>query len=151
VLLVPELPLSEDAALVLALAGTAIRFADSPESEAEHWLRIMRMHGEVGSAMQGLGVGEKPLQPAGGERSNGNSGRFRRGGGNMVELARTRAAENAFNRGADLVGTVDVLHAVSGIYGSYFDHVLYERGATLEELSERLAGAPEERSAAKHS
>lgn len=147
----PDLPLSEDAALVLALAGTAIRFADSPESEAEHWLRILRMHGEVGSAMQGLGVGEKPLQPGDAASQNGNTGRFRRGGDNMVALARTRAAENAFNRGADLVGTVDILHAVSGIYGSYFDHVLYARGATLEELTERLSGAPEERSAAKHS
>src|SRR5437764_11032341 len=115
---VPDLPLSEDAALVLALAGTAIRFADSPESEAEHWLRIMRMHGEVGSAMQALGVGEKPLDPN--ERPRGNRGtqRFRRGGENTVELARTRAAENAVARGAELVGTVDVLQAVADIYGS---------------------------------
>jgi hypothetical protein len=148
---VPDLPLSEDAALVLALAGTAIRFADSPESEAEHWLRIMRMHGEVGAAMQGIGVGEKPLQPAEPASSNGGGGRFRRGGDNMAELGRSRAAENAFNRGAELVGTVDVLHAVSSIYGSYFEQVLYARGATFEELSERLTGAPEERSAAKHS
>jgi hypothetical protein len=148
---VPDLPLSEDAALVLALAGTAIRFADSPESEAEHWLRILRMHGEVGSAMQALGVGEKPLDPQ--ERMPGSSGsqRFRRGGENMVEMARTRAAENAVERGAGLVGTVDVLHAVAGLYGSYFEDVLYSRGPTLDELKERLASAPEERSAAKHS
>jgi hypothetical protein len=146
---VPDLPLSEDSALVLALAGTAIRFADSPESEAEHWLRILRMHGEVGTAMQALGVGEKPLDPS--ERLPGSGAqRFRRGGGNMVQLARTRAAENAARRGSDLVGTVDVLEAVAGIYGSFFDDVLYARGATLEELRERLAGAPDERSAAKH-
>jgi hypothetical protein len=148
---VPDLPLSEDAALVLALAGTAIRFADSPESEAEHWLRILRMHGEVGSAMQALGVGEKPLDPQ--ERMPGSSGsqRFRRGGDNMVEMARTRAADNAVERGAAMLGTVDVLQAVAGIYGSYFEDVLYSRGATLDELNEKLAGAPEERSAAKHS
>jgi hypothetical protein len=147
---VPDLPLSEDAALVLALAGTAIRFADSPESEAEHWLRSLRMHGEVGSAMQALGVGEKPLDPA--ERMPGSSGtqRFRRGGGNTVEMARTRAAENAVMRGAQLVGTVDVLQAVADIYGTYFEDVLYSRGPTLEELNEKLASAPEERSAAKH-
>lgn len=146
----PDLPLSEDAALVLALAGTAIRFADSPESEAEHWLRILRMHGEVGSAMQGLGVGEKPLDPQ--ERMPGSSGsqRFRRGGENMVPMARSRAAESAVERGSQMVGTVDVLHAVAGIYGTYFADALYARGAALEELEERLAGAPEERSAAKH-
>jgi len=148
---VPDLPLSEDAALVLALAGTAIRFADSPESEAEHWLRILRMHGEVGSAMQALGVGEKPLDPQERMPGSGGSQRFRRGGDNMVEMARTQAAENAVERRAGLVGTVDVLRAVAGIYGSYFEDVLYSRGATLEELNEKLAGAPEERSAAKHS
>lgn len=147
----PDLPLSEDAALVLALAGTAIRFADSPESEAEHWLRILRMHGEVGSAMQALGVGEKPLDPQERMPGSGGSQRFRRGGDNMVEMARTQAAENAVERRAGLVGTVDVLRAVAGIYGSYFEDVLYSRGATLEELNEKLAGAPEERSAAKHS
>lgn len=143
----PDLPLSEDAALVLALAGTAIRFADSAQSEAEHWLRILRMHGEVGTAMQALGVGEKPLDPS----QNGHSTqRFRRGGENMVELARTRAAEVASERGSVLVGTVDVLHAVGDIYGSYFENVLYSRGPTLAELNERLASAPEERSAVKH-
>ena len=147
----PDLPLSEDAALVLALAGTAIRFADSPESEAEHWLRILRMHGEVGAAMQALGVGEKPLDPNEMTRTSRGTQRFRRGGENTVELARTRAAENAAARGAELVGTVDVLDAVASIYGTYFQDVLYARGPTLDELNEKLAGAPEERSAAKHS
>lgn len=143
----PDLPLSEDAALVLALAGTAIRFADSPQSEAEHWLRILRMHGEVGSAMQALGVGEKPLDPADSGRA---TQRFRRGGGNIVELARARAAEEAVQRGAVLVGTVDVLRAVGNIYGSYFEDVLYSRGPTLDELNERLASAPDEPSAVQH-
>jgi hypothetical protein len=132
---------------VLALAGTAIRFADSPQSEAEHWLRILRMHGEVGSAMQALGVGEKPLNPADASRA---TQRFRRGGGNIVELARARAAQEAIQRGAGLVGTVHVLHAVGNIYGSYFEEVLYSRGPTLDELKERLAGAPDERSAVQH-
>ncbi len=143
----PDLPLSEDAALVLALAGTAIRFADSPESEAEHWLRILRMHGEVGSAMQALGVGEKPLLPSEGARA---TQRFRRGGGNIVELARARAAQEAARRGAGLVGTVDVLHAVGNIYGTYFEEVLYSRGPTLDEVKERLASAPDEPSAVQH-
>lgn len=147
----PDLPLSEDAALVLALAGTAIRFADSAESEAEHWLRILRMHGEVGAAMQALGVGEKPLDPNEVARTSRGTQRFRRGGENTVELARTRAAEKAVARGSDLVGTVDVLHAVADIYGSYFEDVLYARGPRLAELDEKLAEAPEEPSAAKHS
>jgi hypothetical protein len=108
------------------------------------------MHGEVGAAMQALGVGEKPLDPDENLRGNRGTQRFRRGGENVVELARTRAAENAVERGADLVGTVDVLQAVAGIYGSVFEDVLYSRGPTMDELNERLSGAPEERSATKH-
>ena len=40
-----HIPLSQDAALVVALAGTAIPFAHSAEDEAERWLRAMRLHG----------------------------------------------------------------------------------------------------------
>ena len=40
---------------------------------------------------------------------------------------------------------------LASIYGSYFEEVLEARGASFEELSQRLYGAPEEHSAAKHS
>ena len=54
-------PLSQDAALVVAFAGTAMPFAHSAEDEAERWLRALRLHGQVGAALQALGVGEAPL------------------------------------------------------------------------------------------
>jgi hypothetical protein len=142
-----DLALSEDAAVVLALAGTAIPFSDSAESEAEHWLRILRMHGEVGSAMQALGVGERPLE---GERKPEAGARFRRGGENVVDLITARAVKIARTRSATMVGTVDVFEAVRDIYGSYFDDVLYSHGSSAEELLERLATAPEERRSAAH-
>src|SRR6185312_7508690 len=141
-----DLALSEDAAVVLALAGTAIPFSDSPASEAEHWLRILRMHGEVGSAMQALGVGERPLD----ERKHVEGQRFRRGGENVVDLVTARAVKIARTRSATMVGTVDVFEAVRDIYGSFFDDVLYSHGASAEELLERLATAPEERRSAAH-
>ena len=53
--------LSQDAAIVLALAETAIPFATSVEDEAERWVRLLRLHGQVGLALQSLGVGEAPL------------------------------------------------------------------------------------------
>ena len=56
-----HIPLSQDAALVVALAGTAMPFAHSAEDEAERWLRALRLHGQVGAALQALGVGESPL------------------------------------------------------------------------------------------
>src|SRR6185312_6059745 len=104
-----DLALSEDAAVVLALAGTAIPFSDSTESEAEHWLRILRMHGDVGTAMQALGVGESPL---GGERHPGEgTQRFRRGGENVVDLVTARAVHIAISREAKRVSTTDVFEA----------------------------------------
>src|SRR5215467_13453553 len=54
--------LSQDAAIVLGLARTAVPFAASREDEAERWVRVMRVHGQVGQAMQSLGVGEAPLE-----------------------------------------------------------------------------------------
>src|SRR5438128_11157496 len=59
-----QLGLSEDAAIVLALADTAVPFAVSPEDEAERWVRVLRLHGIVGTALQSLGVGEAPLETA---------------------------------------------------------------------------------------
>ncbi len=56
-----QIPLSQDAALIVALAGTAMPFAHSAEDEAERWLRALRLHGHVGTTLQALGVGEAPL------------------------------------------------------------------------------------------
>ncbi|MCA1677452.1 MAG: hypothetical protein LC777_00110, partial [Actinobacteria bacterium] len=56
-----QLPLSQDAALVVALAGTAMPFSHSAQDQAERWLRTLRLHGQVGAAMQGLGISEAPL------------------------------------------------------------------------------------------
>ena len=50
-----HIPLSQDAALVVALAGTAMPFAHSAEDVAERWLRALRLHGLVGATLQALG------------------------------------------------------------------------------------------------
>src|SRR4051794_32410652 len=56
-----RMPLSQDGAIVLGLAATAVPFATSLEDEAERWLRVLRMHGQVGAVLQALGVPEGPL------------------------------------------------------------------------------------------
>ena len=104
--------ISQDAAIVLALADTAVPFAVSLEDEAERWVRVMRMHGQVGAALQAIGVGEA-------------------------------AGALARERGARVVTTVDVLFAVMELYGRTFDRALYVRGASRDELIERLAGGVE--------
>lgn len=131
--------ISQDAAIVLALADTAVPFAGSLEDEAERWVRVMRMHGQVGAALQAIGVGEAPLEsPVAAPNEERQREALGRGAVAAVgEVAGALARE----RGANLVTTVDVLFAAIELYGRAFDRALYIRGATREELIERLAGA----------
>jgi hypothetical protein len=132
--------ISQDAAIVLALADTAVPFAVSLEDEAERWVRVMRMHGQVGAALQGLGVGEAPLetiaQPA--SARDDYHGALGREAVNAVGVA---AGALARERASGVITTVDVLFAVMELYGRAFDRALYIRGAERSELVERLAGA----------
>ena len=136
----PKLPVSQDAAIVLALAETAIPFASTREDEAERWVRVLRLHGQVGGALQGLGVGEAPLETIAQEPATKTP---RKPGENVVHEVAAAASRYASGRGAKLIGTVDVLFAVFEIYGKGFDRALYVRGASRDELLERLALAAE--------
>jgi hypothetical protein len=120
---------------VVALAGTAMPFAHSAEDEAERWLRVLRIHGRVGTALQALGVGEAPL--VGGGEAGGTPPH----GPDIPDEVTRRATEFAAGREADRVGTPDLLFAVFEVYGKLFDRALYLRGTSREELVERLAEA----------
>jgi hypothetical protein len=132
----PKIGLSQDAAIVLALAETAIPFAATREDEAERWVRVLRMHGQVGGVLQGMGVGEAPLETLADVPSVRTP---RRPGNRAVDEVARASARFAHGRQARLIGTVDVLFAVFEVYGKAFDRALYVRGATREELIERLA------------
>jgi hypothetical protein len=129
--------LSQDAAIVLALAETAIPFAVSREDEAERWVRLLRLHGQVGLALQSLGVGEAPLSTI----AQPHAVRVLRSrplGEDPVTDVTIAARRLASKRGARAAATVDVLFAVIGVYGRTFDRALYIRGTSVEELIERL-------------
>jgi hypothetical protein len=134
-------PLSQDAALVVALAGTAMPFAHSAEDEAERWLRALRLHGQVGAALQALGVGESPLM-TGSEAEEDGPGTPPHGP-EILDDVTGRAGRFAAARDAETVGTPDLLFAVLEVYGKLFDRVLYLRGTSRDELVERLSGAAE--------
>jgi hypothetical protein len=134
-----HIPLSQDAALVVTLAGTAMPFAASAADEAERWLRVLRLHGQVGSTLQALGVGEAPLETETGHERPAGDGPPR-GPANLDEVAR-RATAIAAAREAETVGTPDLLYAVFEVYGGLFDRALYMRGTSRDELVERLATA----------
>lgn len=139
-----HIPLSQDAALVAALAGTAIPFAHSAEDEAERWLRAMRLHGQVGAILQALGVGEAPLM-TGSETDHSDGHGTPNLGPDVLDDVTERASQFAETRGAQTVGTADVLFAVLDVYGKLFDRALYLRGTSRDELVERLTDAAAQR------
>jgi hypothetical protein len=131
-----KIPLSQDAALVATLAGTAMPFSHSAEDEAERWLRVLRLHGRVGNALQALGVGEAAL-PHRGPDTIGSTPPF---GDQAIEWVVARAEEFAAERNADSVGTTDLLYALFETYDRLLDDALSTRGASRDELIERLSG-----------
>jgi hypothetical protein len=153
--------LAPDAAMVLGIASTAMPFACDREAEAERWLRLLRLHGEVGIALQALGVSEMAMplpgdEPEGerherggqheagdqheaGERHEGERHEAGRGSDvDPVEAVTEHTVRIARERGAHGVATTDVLMAVMHVYGEEFDRVLRSHGTDREELLERL-------------
>src|SRR4051794_28084401 len=133
-----HIPLSQDAALVVALAGTAMPFSHSAEDEAERWLRALRLHGQVGAVLQALGVGEAPLM-TGSDPPDGESGGTPPFGEKAVGEVTRRAGGFAATREAQTIGTADLLFGVLEVYDRLFDRSLYLRGTSREELLDRMA------------
>src|SRR4051812_8193315 len=131
-------PVSQDAAIVLALASTAIPFATSVQDEAARWLRVLRLHGQVGITLQALGVPESPLETGTAGPPPEPTERRSRDRDPVVEVTRL-SRELARRRGAEVTGTVDVLFALLAVYGKSFDRALYSRGTSRDELLECLA------------
>jgi hypothetical protein len=129
--------LAPDAAIVLGIASTALPFAGTPGDAAERWLRVLRLHGEAGAALQALGVSEGPLRPPDERERASDSGEGDRD--DAVARVLEHAIRRADLRGADGVATSDVLMAVMDVYGADFDRVLRAHGTDRDEVIERLA------------
>lgn len=132
----PRAPLAPDAAMALGLASTALPFARTPADEVERWLRVLRLHGAVGIALQALGVSEVPLTDETVERRapDETGGEHR----DPVALVTERALRIAWERRARALATTDVLIAVMDVYGEDFDRVLQAHGTDRDELLQRL-------------
>jgi hypothetical protein len=130
--------IAPDAAIALGIASTAMPFARTPEAEAERWLRVLRLHGRVGIALQALGVSEEPLpgEAASPERERGGAA-----GGDPDAVAHVteHAVRIAGERHARALSTTDVLMAVMHVYGEDFDRVLRVHGTDRDEVLERLS------------
>jgi hypothetical protein len=130
--------LAPDAAMVLGLASTAMPFARTPEAEAERWLRVLRMHGQVGIALQALGVSEMSLSEPDPDAERERRSSAGTGDPDAVAHVVDHAALVAGERGASGVATSDLLMGVMHVYGEDFDRVLRTHGTDREELLEQL-------------
>ncbi|MHB8242002.1 MAG: hypothetical protein ACYDHN_08425 [Solirubrobacteraceae bacterium] len=129
------LTLAPDAAMVLGIASTAMPFARTREDEAERWLRLLRLHGEVGIALQALGVSEVPL-PREGRHAAVDESRP-----DAVAEVTEHTVRIAAEHRVHGVGTTEVLMAVMEVYGEDFDQVLRAHGTDSQEVLERLGTA----------
>src|SRR5438270_8628830 len=127
-----------DAAMVLGIASTAMPFARTPEGQAERWLRVLRQHGEVGLALEALGVSDAPLSPPDEGVDGENEAATQADERDVIERVNDQACRIARERGAEAVATTDLLLAVMHVYGPRFHRVLQAHGTTSDELIERL-------------
>lgn len=123
-----------DAAMVLGIASTAMPFARTADEEAERWLRVLRLHGDVGVALQALGVSEDSLVADEDQAHAVDDGLHSQAVTNIAE----EAVRVASARNSPGVATTDVLVAVIRVYGAHFDHVLRSHGTDRDEVLARL-------------
>ena len=125
----------DSAKMAVGLAATALPFARSHAEQAERWLRILRVNGAIGNAMQSIGLPEYPLladagpPPADPCRPD------------ALALVIENAERSARERDADAITTEDVFVGVAATYGGAFDHALAIRGTTTVEVLERMGRA----------
>lgn len=153
--------LAPDAAIALGIAATALPFTRTRAAAVEHWLRVLRLRGEAGAALQSLGVGEDllqalPIVAGGGQLRDGASND---GGdrelpptspspspaadlGDPVAAVAERAGRIARRRAESAITTTDLLLAVIEAYGEDCDRVLRLHGTDRAELIQRLARGP---------
>jgi ATP-dependent Clp protease ATP-binding subunit ClpA len=134
-----EAALAPDAAMVLGIAATAMPFARTPEAEAERWLRVLRLHGDAGVALQALGVSEGSLNAHGEDTDRERAAAGSTDDRDVVAQVTENAVHIASRREATVVTTTDVLMAVMHVYGADFDRVLQTHGTDREELLEQLS------------
>jgi hypothetical protein len=135
------LTFAPDAAVVLGLASTAMPFARTPEEAAERWLRVLRLNGQAGTALQALGVSEGPLQALSADSDPEQAGSVGFDPRDSIVLVTERAIHIARQRGAAGVVTTDLLMAVMHVYGSDFDRVLRAHGTDRDEVLEQLGAS----------
>lgn len=129
-----DLPLSQDAATVVGLAGTALAFAQTTDEEVERWLRPLRLYGEAGVLLQELAVDEAPMTTRVPDARQAAPPPPDETLSSIVAAATELAAK----RGMTCVGTTEILVAVMDHYSDAFAWALKNHGTDPAELVEGL-------------
>ena len=130
---------SGDAALVMGLAATAMPFAHTAEDQAESWLRTLRLHGNVGTALDGAGHerGAAAVPRHAQQRVRGHPVPE----GDVIERVVRSATEFTIARGGQCTGTGDLLFGLFDVYGRTMDRAMFMHGLTRSQVFEALAEA----------
>lgn len=131
--------LSREVVIALELAETTVPYARSRQGEAERWLRILRRLERTGDALGELGVPDGPLESPAEARIA-----YESDPSVAIEDVADRAEMYARARGGKVVGTIDLLFAVLGTYGTDFSRALYRAGVPRELLLDHLTMQVEE-------
>jgi anti-sigma B factor antagonist len=134
--------LTEDAALVLGIASTAIPFAASIDAQAEQWFRALQRSGDAGSALMSLGASDGPRRPAADPPEAERPSADAAGSRDPVDAVTRTARRIAGERNHRAIHTTDLLGAVMDIYGHTFNHVLMRHGIDSQDLMRKLGSAP---------
>ena len=129
-----SLRLAPDAAMALGIAATAMPFARGRCDGVLRWLRILRLYGDSGVALQALGLGEAQLDGA----PECERGSLDDACQDIVAEVAQQACRISMDRGAAVVTTSDLLLAVMLVYGADFDRVLATYGIDREEVAGRV-------------
>jgi hypothetical protein len=132
--------LSREVAIALELAETTVPFARSREGEAERWLRVLRRLERTGDALGALGVPDGPLESP----AEARVAYEHVDSGSSVQDVAARAEMYARARGGRVIGTIDLLFGVLGVYGRDFSRALYRSGVPRELLLDQLTMQVEE-------
>jgi hypothetical protein len=118
------------AKIAVALAATAMPFASTSCEEAERWLRILRVNGAVGNAMQALGLPEEPFEACPPFEEDGPTQ------AGSVDAVIAAAVDELHERRGEAITTEDLFVGVRNVYGPAFERVLAARGTTSSEVLE---------------